>query len=150
MVHNNNEPSYNELLEESPRQEEAIIEYSMDDLPPPLGPNDEDNEIFQPQKEVVTEGSMERLPLLLVNGDDDDNIDINVKQHSEPSIGNPSQKCFGPCGSKDCKPPQQWEVCSNSTNSFINCSNVIGEKCQKKYGGLCRICLIAGGTTIRR
>ena len=83
--------------------------------------------------------------------DDDDNIDINVKQHSEPSIiSNPSQKWFGPCGSKDCKPPQQWEVCSNSKNSFINCSNVIGEKCQKKYGGLCRICLIAGGTTIRR
>ena len=84
--------------------------------------------------EVVTEGSMEGLPRLLLNGnnDDDENIDINVKQHSEPFISNPSQKCFGPCGSKDCKPPQQWEVCSNSKNSFIICSNVIG------------------GTTIRR
>lgn len=151
MVHSNKEPSSKQEEEESPKQEEAIIEYSRDNLPQPLEPNEEDNEIFQPQMEVVTEGSIEGLPLLLLNGnDDDDNIDITVKQHSEPSISNPSQKCFGPCGSKDCKPPQQWEVCSNSKNSFINCSNVIGEKCQKKYGGLCRICLIAGGTTIRR
>ena len=97
------------MLEESPKQEEAIIEYSRDNLPQPLEPNEEDNEIFQPQMEVVTEGSMEGLRLLLLNGnDDDDNIDINVKQDSEPSISNPSQKCFGPCGSKDCKPPQQW------------------------------------------
>ena len=168
LVNNDNDTS-SKMFEEPPTQEEeAIIEDTiiMEGLSPIVADNNGINEIFlQLRKDDVTEDSSEGLPPLLADDDDDDGDDnhhdsviatnncINetVKPPSESSIvNNPSQQCFGPCGSKDCKPPQQWEVCSNSNNSFINCNNVIGEKCSKKYGGLCRICIIAGGTTTQR
>ena len=148
---------------------------SMEELPPLIADDDDDkdnnsNENFEPRKQDPPndDSIMEELPPLIAD-DDDDNDDVVTatfsikekvnKQSYESSIGNmkqaacdnnSSQKCFGPCGSKVCKPPQQWEVCSNSKNSFIKCSNIIGEQCHKKYGGLCRICIIAGGTTTRR
>ena len=167
LVNNDNDTdTSSKMSEEPPRQEEeAIIEDTMEGLSPIVADNNGINEMFlQLRKEDVTEDSLEGLPPLLAVDDDDDGddnhdsviatnncINENVESPSESSIvNNPSQQCFGPCGSKDCKPPQQWEVCSNNNNSFINCNNVIGEKCSKKYGGLCRICIIAGGTTTQR
>ena len=163
---NNDNYTSSTMFEEPPRQEEdAIIEDTMKGVSPIVADNNYNNDIcLQPRKEDVIEDSAEGLPPLLAAADDDDDngdnhgsvsatncINENVKQPSESSIvNNPSQQCFGPCGSKDCKPPQQWVVCSNSNNSFINCCNVIGEKCSEKYGGLCRICIIAGATTTRR
>lgn len=165
LVNNDNDTdTSSKMSEEPPRQEEdAIIEDTIMEglLLPIAADNNDNNDIFlQPPKEDVIEDPTEGLLPLLADGDHDDGDDNhdsatstneNDKPPSQLSIvNNPSQQCFGPCGSKDCKPPQQWEVCSNSKNSFINCNNVIGEKCSKKYGGLCRICIIAGGTTTQR
>ena len=159
LVNNDNDTSSKMFEEEPPRQkdEDAIMEDTIEGLSPIVADNDNNDIFLQPRKDDVIGDSTEGLPQLLADDDNHNSvtatncIDENIKPPSESSIvNNPLQQCFGPCGSKECKPPQLWEVCSNSKNSFINCSNVIGEKCNKKYGGLCRICIIAGGTTTLR
>ena len=61
-----------------------------------------------------------------------------------------SLKCFGPCGGKLCEDRTSWQVCRNNINEFVQCSKVVGEKCQESHDGYCRICIIAGSTARKR
>jgi len=89
--------------------------------------------------------------------DDDPKCDENEEREithenvqDEKETYTPSLKCFGPCGGKLCKERQYWCPCSNNSNEFVKCSNIVGELCQQSHGGFCRICIIAGGTASRR